>query len=119
MNTSDEYKAIVAELAAAQQRLRETDRARAEELRAQLPELSRAARAAADRAALTRAAFTIRWESAERALWGEGWMVLRRRPDVDGHARPEHLDGLDRATENALDTLLSTVRRRLPRRGRS
>lgn len=119
MNTSEEYKAIVAELAAARQRLRETDGARAEELRQALPELNRAARAASDRAALTRAAFMIRWEAAERALWSEGWMVLRRRPDDDEHSRPEHLDGLDRATENALDTLLSTVRRRLPRRGRA
>lgn len=112
MRPSDAYKALVAELDDAAEQLRATDRDRAEELTRELGERDAALAASAQRAALTRLAVALRWEAAVQSLWGEHWFVLRPEPIPEPGSRPEHLDRLDHAVDEALENLRAEIRRR-------
>ena len=112
MNAAERYKALIGELDDAAGRLRNTERERAEELANRVADVDRALFAATDRAALTRVGVALRWESAVVALWQEKWFRLRPEPEPDGQSRPEHLDRLDRAVDQALEDLLAEIRKR-------
>ncbi|MDN5916359.1 MAG: hypothetical protein L0I76_14860 [Pseudonocardia sp.] len=112
MSAADAYKALVAELDAAATRLRETDRERAEELSRDLGDLDAALAASAERAALTRLGVALRWEAAVESLWQEHWLVLRPEPVATAGTRPEHLERMDQAVDEALTELRAEIRRR-------
>ena len=112
MSAADAYKALVDELDVAAGRLRESDRDRAEQLTRELAELDTELAAAAERVALTRLAVALRWESAVQSLWQEQWFVLRPEPGPEPGSRPEHLDRMDRALDEALEALRAEIRRR-------
>lgn len=112
MNPSDAYKALIGELDGAAARLRDDDRERAEQLAGELAESDAALAAAAERAVLTRLAVALRWEAAVGSLWQEHWFVLRPEPTPQPGSRPEHLDRMDHAVDEALENLRAEIRRR-------
>jgi hypothetical protein len=108
------YKDVIGELTAAADALRESDRARATELARRLVGLDAAMVAAEQRAAMSRFAFELRWESVLEALWKESWMILKPRPRPAPDADPERLDALDREVDLAANAVLDATRHRLP-----
>jgi hypothetical protein len=114
-----EYKEVVAEIAAAAERLRERDRERAGVLARELVRLTDVMQRAEERAGLTRLGVHLHWEAALEALWVESWMQLRPLPKADPRADPARLDALDAEVEARSAELQDAVRRRfgLPRRG--
>jgi hypothetical protein len=107
-----EYKDVIGELTAAADALRERDRSRFAELRRVLVELDEQMVHAERRAALSRLAVELQWDTVLDALWHESWMTLRPHPQPDPRAAPERLDELDVAAERAAEELLAAVRRR-------
>ncbi len=113
MTAAREYKAIVAEITAAADGLRERDRARAAELSRELIALGDAMARAGERAALTRLGVDLHWEAALETLWAESWMTLRPVPAAGECADPAQLAGnLQRADPAQLDALDAAVEQR-------
>ena len=118
MTAAREYQAIVARLSAAAAALRERDDARAEELRRDLVQLHRDVEQASQRAALTRFAVDMHWDTVLEALWPESWMKLRPKPGPDPRAAGADIDAVDTAVAEATDALLEAQRRSRFRLGR-
>ena len=106
------YKAVVADLTAAADELRERDRVRAKELERKLVDLDAVMIRAGDRAVLSLLAAHIAWDNALNALWQESWMTLRPRPGSDLPVDPERLGECDVEVERAAAELDQAVRRR-------
>ena len=106
------YKAVVAELSAEAEALRERERREVVVLRRRLAELDRVRTEAEHRAALARLTVELGWDGVVDVLWHEDWMTLRAHPVPDSDADPDALDALVAAAEQAADRVRETARRR-------
>jgi len=113
-DAAHEYKNVIGELTAAADALRARDRERAEALESRLGELDTAMLRAVDRAARSRRAVGMHWESVLDALGYEEWMTLKPPPraDPEADADPDTLDDLDMASDRAAVAVLDAVERR-------
>ena len=108
------YRDVIGELTAAADALRERDRTRAAALARELVDLDEAMVRAEERAAMSRLAVEIRWETVLDALWKEQWMTLKRHPKPAPDTDPERLDALDREADLAAKEVLDAAQTRFP-----
>jgi hypothetical protein len=108
------YKAVIAELTAAAEALRERDHVRATELTRRLVDLDEAMVLAEERAAQVREAVEIRRQTVLDALCDEEWLPLKPYPRPDPDADPERLEALDREAGLAADAVIAAARHRFP-----
>jgi hypothetical protein len=108
------YKAVIAELTAAAEALRDRDRARAAELTENLVDLEEARVRAEERAVQSRTAVEDRRQMVLDALCDEEWLPLKPYPRPDPDADPERLEALDREAGLAADAVIAAARHRFP-----
>ena len=108
------YKAVIAELTAAAEALRDRDRARAAVLAENLEYLDKAVVQAEERAAQSREAVTNRRQEVLDALGGEEWLTFPPIPRADLRAGPDQLDALDEKMSTAADEVIAAAKHRFP-----
>jgi hypothetical protein len=116
------YKELAERNTEAVRRMRERDRAVAEQLRATLADADKALAEATARERVSRVGVRLHWESAAEALWAERWLQVGPQPDplVPGPGVDGTADAADAEVGRAYDALRDALRKAglLPRRNR-
>jgi hypothetical protein len=116
------YKEIAGRNTDAVRRMRERDRAVAEELRAKLGDAERALAEATAREQVSRVGVRLHWESATEALWAERWLQVGPQPNPapPPPGSPLTADRADAEVGRTYDVLREALRKAglLPRRNR-
>ncbi len=111
MTAARRYKEITASMTDAVDRHREADKAKGARLEARVAELDERMIQVGDRAALTRLAIALRWESILDALSNEEWMRLRPMPEPSPAAAGSDLEAWDDAVDGCYEALLAALHR--------
>jgi hypothetical protein len=116
------YKELAGRNTEAVRRMRERDRAVAEELRARLSDMEKALAEATARERVSRVGVRLHWESASEALWAERWLQVGPQPDPvpPPPGSPVTADMADAEVGRTYDVLRDALRKAglLPRRNR-
>jgi hypothetical protein len=114
------YKELADGNTEAVQRIRERDKAAAEELRAKLAEADTALASAVERERVSRLSVRLHWESAAELLWAERWVEVGEQPTptVPADVTREAAERADAEVGRTYDALRDALRKAglLPRR---
>jgi hypothetical protein len=115
------YKEIAGRNTEAVRRMRERDKAVAEELRAKLGDAEKALAEATAREQVSRVGVRLHWESATEALWAERWLQVGPQPNpMPPPGSALTADKADAEVGRTYDVLRDALRKAglLPRRNR-
>jgi hypothetical protein len=114
------YKELADGNTEAVQRIREHDKAAAEELRQRLGDADKALAAAVERERVSKLSVRLHWESAAELLWAERWVEVGEQPapTMPADVTRDAADRADAEVGRTYDALRDALRKAglLPRR---